>query len=119
MAQQVRADSRQPSELAGVKQFLVHTPSPKQKKYPPWNAFQGQALCWTGEGTKMGKQTYRGCREERIKSRRTVTLGPYAPMRPASTGSPRLSAWSRSTPASSSSDKLKPCAGCTRFRPVG
>src|SRR5439155_436723 len=67
------------------------------------------------EGLKLCGGNYSGCREERMKSRRTVTLGPYAPMRPASTGSPRLSARSRSTPASSSSDKLKPCAGSTRF----
>ena len=39
--------------------------------------------------------------------------------RPASTGNPRRSANSRSTPASSNSDKLKPCAGNTRFNPVG
>ena len=71
------------------------------------------------EGLKLCGGNYSGCREERMKSRRTVTLGPYAPMRPASTGSPRLSARSRSTPASSSSDKLKPCAGSTRFIPVG
>ena len=71
------------------------------------------------EGLKLCGDNYSGCREERMKSRRTVTLGPYAPMRPASTGSPRLSARSRSTPASSSSDKLKPCAGSTRFIPVG
>src|SRR5208282_3488439 len=45
---------------------------------------------------------YTGWREERTKSRSTVTLGPYAPMRPASTGRPRRSASSRSTPASSS-----------------
>ena len=40
-------------------------------------------------------------------------------MRPASTGRPRRSARSKSTPASSSSERLKPAAGCTRFIPDG
>jgi len=35
------------------------------------------------EGLKLCGGNYSGCREERMKSRRTVTLGPYAPMRPA------------------------------------
>src|SRR5260370_33353865 len=66
------------------------------------------------EGIALQPRVYSGCREDRTKSRSTVTLGPEAPIRPASTGSPSRSARSRSTPASSSSDEAKTCTRNTR-----
>ena len=52
----------------------------------------------------------------RTNSRSAETLGPYAPMRAASTGKPSCSAWSMLMPASSSSERLKPAAGVIRLR---
>src|SRR6266481_3250586 len=53
-------------------------------------------------------------RVARRKSRNDETFGPYEPTRPASTGSPRISACSMLMPASSSSARLYPSAGVKR-----
>jgi hypothetical protein len=60
-----------------------------------------------------------GRRAMRTKSRSAETLAPYAPMRAASTGTPRPSATRRLIPTSWSSERLNPTTGKTRFAPGG